>query len=86
MSDYWDVVHFKKTKSDKTFAVKLGSAKQQQNGGWALYLDAMPAAVDGQYLLNITPPREQGQRQSAAAPARTSARSFDDPMSDEIPF
>ena len=57
--DYWDVVSFKKTKSGKTFAVKLGTAKKKDDGGFALYLDAMPAAVDGQFNINVVPPRER---------------------------
>jgi len=59
MSDYFDVLSFKKTKTGKTFAVRLGSAKQSDNGNWNLYLDAMPAPVEGQYQLTIAPRRER---------------------------
>lgn len=59
MSDYFDCVQFKKTKNDKPFAVKLGSAKKREDGGFNLYLDAMPAPVNGQFELQIVPQRER---------------------------
>lgn len=60
MSDRMDVVSFKKTQGGKTFAVRLGSATKNKDGdGWNLWLDAMPAAVDGQYRLAVVPPREK---------------------------
>lgn len=60
MTDRMDVVQFKKTQGGKTFAVRLGSAVPSKNGpGFNLYLDAMPAPVDGQYQFCIAPPREQ---------------------------
>lgn len=63
----YDVVAFRKTQQGKTFAVRLGSAVQSKNGdGWQLYLDAIPAPVDGQYVLSVVPPREQRQSRSTA--------------------
>lgn len=59
MSDRYDVVQFKKTTTGKTFAVRLGSAQQGQNGNWNLYLDAMPAPDGGQFKMTIVPPRER---------------------------
>lgn len=60
MSDRMDVVSFKQTSTGKTFAVRLGSAVASKKGdGWNLYLDAIPAPVDGQYRLSVVPPREQ---------------------------
>jgi hypothetical protein len=63
MADRYDVVSFKKTKTGKTFAIRLGSAVQSNNGdGWNLYLDAIPAPEEGQYRLSIVPPRERQSR------------------------
>lgn len=64
-NDRMDVVSFKEnTKTGKTFAVRLGSAVASKKGdGWNLYLDAIPAPVDGQYRLSVVPPRERAQRE-----------------------
>ncbi len=83
MSDYWDVISFKTSKSGKTYAVRLGTAKRRDNGGFNLYLDAMPAPQDGQYALTIAEPRQQsGASQAPAKPSRHAAPDLDD----EIPF
>lgn len=65
MADRMDVVSFKQTATGKTFAIRLGSAVEgKKPGTWNLYLDAIPAPVEGQYKLSIVPPREQrAQRQ-----------------------
>lgn len=69
MADRYDVVNFRKTQNGKTYAVRLGSAVPSKNGdGFALYLDAMPAPEDGQYKLNVVPPRER--QNSAPAPSQ----------------
>lgn len=81
MSDRMDVVQFKKTKNDKTFAVRLGSAVRSKNGdGWNLYLDAIPAPEEGQYRLSVVPSREQ--RDTGRAPHQPRR----DDLDDEIPF
>lgn len=81
MSDRFDVVSFRKTQNGKTYAVRLGSAVPSKNGpGYNLYLDAMPAAVDGQYTLSIVPPRENQGASQGSAPRRA------EPMDDSIPF
>lgn len=67
MADRYDVVSFKQTQGGKTFAIKLGSAVRSKKGdGWQLYLDAIPAPVDGQYVLSVVPPRDR--RDSEAPP------------------
>lgn len=78
MSDRMDVVTFKEnSKTGKVFAVRLGSAVASKKGdGWNLYLDAIPAPVDGQYRLSVVPQREKQQRQPGQ----------DDDLSDSIPF
>jgi len=55
MSEYWDCIRFVKTKNDKTKAVRLGSAKQRDDGSWSVYLDALPP--DGQFA--IVPQRKR---------------------------
>jgi|DEB19_MinimDraft_3_1074340.scaffolds.fasta_scaffold04394_5 hypothetical protein len=59
MSDYFDVGQFKKTKSDRVIFIRLGSAKKREDGGFNVYLDAIPASTDGQYSFSIVPPREK---------------------------
>lgn len=57
MSERMDVVAWKQTKNGKWFAVRLGSAAQNKKGGWDLYLDAIPAPVDGQYRMSLAEQR-----------------------------
>jgi len=54
-----DVVAWRESQNGKPYAVRCGSAVPSKKGGWNLYLDAMPAPVDGQYRLSIVPQREQ---------------------------
>lgn len=80
MSERMDVVTFKKTKTGKTFAVRLGSATKSTKGdGWNLYLDAIPAPEEGQYRLSVVPSRDQ-------APRNESPQTKRDEMDDSIPF
>lgn len=61
MSDRMDVVSFRPTKGGKTYALRCGSALPRKDGkGWTLWLDAMPAPINGQYELCIVPPRQRG--------------------------
>lgn len=81
MADYWDAIAFKKTRTGKTMAVRLGNAKQKDDGGWWVNLDAIPAPVDGQYSFVIVP-----QRDKAATPTRQAEPSkWDAPLDDSIP-
>ena len=75
MADRYDVVSFKQTQSGKTFTVRLGSAVRSKKGdGWQLYLDAIPAPVDGQYVLSVVPPKDRQPSRNAP------------PVDDEIPW
>ena len=59
-SEYFDAITFVKTKNGKTFARQLGSAKRRdKDGGFDLYLDAIPAPVEGSYRISIVPQRER---------------------------
>lgn len=55
-----DVIAFKKGANDKTYVVRLGSAVPKKQGeGWTLYLDAIPAPENGQWVISVVPPRER---------------------------
>lgn len=59
-----DVIAFRKGANDKTYAVRLGSAVPKKQGeGYTLYLDAIPAPENGQWVISVVPPREQRQGQ-----------------------
>jgi hypothetical protein len=76
--DYFDCISFKKTKTGKTFAVRLGSAKKRDDGGFNCYLDALPLpGPDGSCQLTIAPRRDA---KGAQAPAGR------DELEDSIPF
>lgn len=76
MSDtYWDCIKFIETKKGKKFARQLGSAKQRDDGGFSVYLDALPP--DGQFA--IVPQRPK----TAGGAATKSPADLDDR---EIPF
>ena len=69
MSDRMEVVAWRKSQSGKPYAVRLGSAVPKREGpGFMLYLDAMPAAENGQYVLTIQPqrPRENSRPSDTA--------------------
>jgi hypothetical protein len=58
-----DVIAFRKGANDKTYAVRLGSAVPKKQGeGYTLYLDAIPAPENGQWVISVVPPREQRQQ------------------------
>ncbi len=58
--DRYDVISFKKTKNDKVFAVRLGTATPRDDGGWSCWLDAIPApGASGCYEIQIVKPREK---------------------------
>ena len=78
MSEYFDCIIFKKTKNDKTFARQIGSAKKRDDGGFNVYLDALPP--DGNFA--ILPQKERGEKRGASAKPAPNNGGFDD----EIPF
>lgn len=76
MSDRFDVISFRKSKNDKVYAVRLGSASPRDDGGYNCWLDAMPApGPSGSFEIQIVPQREKG----GAQPKR-------EEMNDDIPF
>lgn len=59
-NDRYDVISFKKTKNDKVFAVKLGTAVKRDDGGFSAWLDAMPTpGPSGSYEIQIVAPRDR---------------------------
>ena len=79
MSDRFDVISFKKSKNDKVFAVRLGSASPRDDGGFNCWLDSIPApGASGSYEIQIVP-----QREKAAGGAATKRPSD---LDDGIPF
>lgn len=74
MSDYFDCVKFIETKTGKKFARQLGSAKKRDDGGFSVYLDALPP--DGQFA--IVPQRERGAQTKTQAQANHGAEPDED--------
>jgi len=64
VSDYFDCVKFIETKNGKKFARQLGSAKKRDDGGFSVYLDALPP--DGQFAIVPQRPRAAGGAQTKA--------------------
>lgn len=82
---YYDAIFFKKGRSGKSFAVRLGTAlKSDQHEGFTAYLDALPAPVDGQYIISIVPPREKKEGTQGASGTPPDRK--EDDMDDSIPF
>jgi len=80
MSDFWDVGQFKKTASGKNRFVKLGYAKQKDDGGFFVNLDALPLPDEqGRVSIAISPPRQRDDYQQAKPQPQGG-------MDDEIPF
>ena len=64
MSEYFDCVKFIETKNGKKFARQLGSAKKRDDGGFSVYLDALPP--DGQFAIVPQRQRSEGGAQTKA--------------------
>lgn len=63
MTERYDVISFRKTKNDKVFVVRLGSASPREGGGFNCWLDAMPVpGPSGSYEIQIMPPRDKGEK------------------------
>jgi hypothetical protein len=84
MTTRLDAIAFKKTQNGKTYAVRLGSAAPKKDGeGYTVYLDAIPAPTDGQWVITLAVPRERGE-----SPAPQSSRKPAAPIDDssDMPF
>lgn len=66
----WDVLSFREKKGGGFFKIKCGSATPgKEAGSWNLWMDAMPAPVEGQYRLSVVPPRDKPQGSQTASNA-----------------
>ena len=85
--EFWDCTQFKKTKTGKTFGVRIGSAKKREDGTIAVYLDALPMPGPDGCQFVIAPRRQQqtGGGFGSQRPAAPKPQSdFEDDR--EIPF
>jgi hypothetical protein len=90
MAEFMDIIQFKETSTGKTFAVKLGSASQAQDGSWFLDFDALPIPQldkNGKLRVSckIAPRRQQQGASVRQLPPRPAAKPRDD-FEDETPF
>lgn len=77
-AEYLDAISWKKTKSGKPFAVRIGSAKKLDNGNINVYLDALPIPGPDGCQITIAPRREKV--------ADTPSQHPGDGLDDQIPF
>lgn len=76
MSDVLEALSWRQNKDGKGFATRLGRAvKRRQGDGYLVYLDAIPAPDQGQYVITLSPPKDRsGNQPNPKAP------------NDEVPF
>lgn len=75
MAEYFDIIMFKKSRNDKAYSVKLGSATKRDDGGFYLNFDAVPFGAGD---VVVMPRKEKGERAGKSVP--------DADDSDRIPF
>lgn len=64
MSERMDIIAWKKV-GEKSYPMRVGSAVPKKKGdGWQIYLDAIPAPIDGQYQLTMQKPRPKDDGKS----------------------
>lgn len=92
MADRYDVVTMVE-RNGKTYSVRLGTAFPFKEGkdGFTILLDAVPAPQDGQFKMNLFPPKPRDSERAyrdAAQPVRQGGSGLPpgDDLSDEIPF
>lgn len=67
----------------KSYWTRIGVAFPNREGpGFMVKLDAMPASKDGQYIIHLMEPRQNGDRQGSGGTQQRSRR--DD--GDQVPF
>ena len=84
--EYWEVGTFiQRPNQARAFFQRLGSALQKDDGGFTIYLNALPIPNnEGSVVIVVSPPREQRDNRGAPPPRRTSRPR--DEIEDEIPF
>ena len=91
-NQYWEVLQWRESKNGKNWAVKLGSAKQKDDGGFYVDLNCYPIpTMDDRGQLRcsfvIQPPKgEYKPRQQASGGQRGDYTSAKDVDESEVPF
>jgi hypothetical protein len=93
MSDFWELGQFKEKRGGGKRFVRLGYAKQKDDGGFWLTFDALPVPdKDGNVSVSVNPPRERDDSQQGYTPGpRQTIAERPQPqggmdMDSEIPF
>ena len=74
MTDRYDAMTFREI-NGKHYPRQHGNMVKNRNGdGWTLFLDSMPAPVDGQWRIAILPPKERDDRERSANADRRQAQ------------
>lgn len=79
MTERFEIVQFKKSKNDKTYATKLGWATKRDDGGFWINFDALPF---GEGSCAVVPQKERNES-GARTTTPAASRGLDD---DEIGF
>lgn len=87
MSDFLEVLAFRKKRDGKWATDNLGYAKASDKGGYDLTLFTLPAPniYEGNafYRISVRPPRT---KQNSARPNNAKPQDSQAPLDDEIPF
>ena len=63
MAQRYDLISPRSGKGDKTFYVRVGTAFASEQGGFNIYLDALPLAdKEGRVVILMREPRERTER------------------------
>jgi hypothetical protein len=83
MSDFWDLGQFKEKRGGGKRFVRLGYAKQKDDGGFWLTFDALPVPdKDGNVSVAVNKPRERSDSPSDYSNQGGGMGGMDD----EVPF
>jgi hypothetical protein len=86
MSDFWELGQFKEKRGGGKRFVRLGYAKQKDDGGFWLTFDALPVPdKDGNVSVSVNKPRERNDSQQGYSNAGSAPQGGMD-MDDHVPF
>lgn len=89
MTERLDALTVRESKDGKSFWTKIGVAWPNKNGpGYIVRLDAMPASVEGQFVIHLREPLpKDGDRAQSASNDRAEARNRSNAdLDDDIAF
>ncbi len=92
MTTRYDAVAVRRYKdrdgTEKSQFTTIGVAwPMRDKDGYTVRLNAVPAPVDGEFVILLMPPRQKDEtRVSGQRQGKQSHSSFDDDVSDDIPF